>query len=87
MDAESFRAEVPRRLSTLLQKLDALDVVNTLHTPRCTRADARPLRQNSGSPEGSDDWGFNRAYIGIICRRLRETAGLREPENDGQAPM
>jgi hypothetical protein len=27
MDVESFRVEIPRKLSTLLQRLDALDVV------------------------------------------------------------
>lgn len=31
MDAESFRADVPRKLSTLLQRLDALDVVIAIH--------------------------------------------------------
>lgn len=31
MDVEMFRAEVPRRLSALLQRLDVLDVVNTTH--------------------------------------------------------
>jgi len=68
MDAESFRAEVPRKLSALLQRLDSLDV------------DTESLPENG-------DWRFNRAYIETICRRLRETTGLREPENDGQGSI
>lgn len=31
MDAESFRAEVPRKLSALLQRLDALDMVIVIY--------------------------------------------------------
>jgi len=83
MDAESFRVEIPRKLSALLQRLDALDVVIVVRTLRETCADK--WRQTSGSLAGDGDWGFNRAYIETICRRLRETTGLREPENEGHA--
>jgi len=85
MDTESFRVEVPRKLSALLQRLDALDVVIVVRTLRETCADTDLSRQTSGSLAEDGDWRFNRAYIETICRRLRETTGLREPENDGHA--
>jgi len=40
MDVESFKAEVPRKLSALLQRLDALDGVIVFRTSRNTHADA-----------------------------------------------
>ena len=85
MDAESFRVEVPRKLSVLLQRLDALDVVIVVRTLRETCADPDLWRQTSGSLAEDGDWRFNRAYIETLCRRLRETTGLWEPENDGNA--
>jgi hypothetical protein len=87
MDTESFRAEIPRKLSTLLQRLDALDLVTTLRVLRVTRTDVNLWRQNSESLAEGGDWRFNRAYIETMCRRLRETTGLWEPENDGQASI
>jgi nuclear pore complex protein Nup205 len=87
MDAGSFRADVPGRLSTLLQRLDALDVVITIYTSHHTHADVDPLSQNTGSLTENGDWRFNRAYIEMICKRLRETTGLREPENNGQGAI
>jgi hypothetical protein len=87
MDAESFRAEVPRKLSALLQRLDALDVVIVFQMSRDAHADVDLWRQNTESLAEGGDWRFNRAYVETICRRLRETTGLREPENDGQASM
>ena len=84
MDTDSFRVEVPRKLSTLLQRLDALDVVILIHTFRETRADVDLRRQTSESLAENGDWRFNRAYIETICRRLRETTGLQEPENGTQ---
>lgn len=87
MDTESFRAEVPRRLSSLLQRLDTLDMVIATHMLQDTYADVNLRRQNTESLAESGDWKFNRAYIETICRRLRETTGLREHENDGQASM
>jgi len=87
MDVESFRVEVPRKLSALLQRLDALDVVILVHTFRETCTNPDPCRQTSGSLAEDGDWRFNRAYIETICRRLRETTGLQEPENDGHASM
>lgn len=87
MDAESFRTEVPRKLSALLQRLDALKVVNLTHTSRDTHTDVDLLGQNTESLAENGDWRFNRAYIETICRRIRETTGLQEHENDGQASM
>ena len=84
MDAESFRADVPRKLSALLQRLDALEMVITIQTSQKTRADVDPPRQNTESLTENGDWRFNRAYIETICKRLRETAGLREPADDRQ---
>ena len=78
MDAESFRVEVPRKLSALLQRLDALDVVIVVRTLRETCTDTDPWLQSSGSLAEDGDWRFNRAYIETICRRLRETTGLQE---------
>ena len=86
MDTESFREEVLRKLSALLQRLDALDVVIAIHMSRDVHADV-DLRQNTESLAEGGDWRFNRAYIETICRRLRETTGLREREDDGQASM
>jgi hypothetical protein len=83
MDAESFRVEVPRRLSALLQRLDALNVVIAIHVVLHAHTDVD--LQNTESLGESGDWRFNHAYIETICRRLRETTGLHEPENDGQA--
>lgn len=37
MDVESFREEVPRKLSTLLQRLDALNMVNVSRFTRYPR--------------------------------------------------
>jgi len=68
MDIESFRADVPRKLSTLLQRLDALDL-------------------NTESLTENGDRKFNRVYIETICKRLRETTGLRVAENDGQGAI
>jgi nuclear pore complex protein Nup205 len=87
MDTESFKAEAPRKLSALLQRLDALDVVITIHTSRHAQADVGQLRQNTESLVENGDWRFNRVYIETICRQLRETTGLPELLNDGQAPM
>jgi len=87
MDAESFRTEVPRKLSALLQRLDALKVVNLTHMSRDTHADVDLLGQNTESLAENGDWRFNRAYIETICRRIRETTGLQEHENDGQTSM
>ena len=84
MDAESFRAEVPGRLSALLQRLDALNIVITIRVMLRVHADVD--LQNIESLGESVDWRFNHAYIETVCRRLRETTGLREPENDGQTP-
>jgi len=84
MDAESFRVEIPRKLSALLQRLDALDVVIIVRALQETCANVDLWRQTSESLAENGDWRFNRAYIETICRRLRETTGLREPENDGQ---
>lgn len=87
MDTESFRAEIPRKMSALLQRLDSLDLVTTVRMSRDTCADMNPWRQNSESLAEGGDWRFNRAYIETVCRRLRETTGLWEPENDGQASI
>jgi nuclear pore complex protein Nup205 len=84
MDVESFRAEVPRRLGALLQRLDTLDMVIIIDITLHTRSDVYLLRQNNESLAENGDWRFNRAYIETICRRIRETTGLQEPENDGQ---
>lgn len=87
MDVESFRTEVLRKLSALLQRLDALKVVNLTHTARDTHSDVDLLGQNTESSAENGDWRFNRAYIETICRRIRETTGLQEHENDGQASL
>lgn len=85
MDAESFRVEVLRKLSALLQRLDMLDVVIIVRMFPETYTDPDLWRQTSGPLVEDGDWRFNRAYIETLCRRLRETTGLWEPENDGAA--
>jgi len=88
IDVESFKAEVPRKLSALLQRSDALDGVIAFQTSRNTHADVDPWQQNTETlVEGGDnrDRRFNCAHIKTICRRPGETVGLLEPENDGQA--
>ena len=87
MDTESFKAEIPRKLSALLQRLDALNVVIVIYISRDIHADVDLLGQSTESLAENGDWRFNRAYIETICRRLRETTGLREHENDGQTSM
>jgi len=87
MDVELFKTEVPRKLSALLQRLDTLDMVIIIRMSQHTRADADLWRQDTEPPADGGDWRFNRAYIETICRWLRETSGLREPENDEQALM
>ena len=78
MDSESFKAEVPRKLSALLQRLDALNVVIVICMSRDIHADVDLLGQSTESLAENGDWRFNRAYIETICRRLRETTGLGE---------
>lgn len=87
MNAESFRADVPRKLGTLLQRLDALDLVIAMHMSQQTHADMDPSRQNTESLTENGEWRFNRAYIETISKRLKETVGLWEPENNGQGAI
>lgn len=85
IDAESFRTDVPRKLSTLLQRLDVLDVVIIIHLSQKSHPNVDIPRKNTESLTENGDWKFNRAYIETMCKRLRETAGLREPEDDRQS--
>lgn len=85
IDAESLRTDVPRKLSTLLQRLDVLDVVIIIHLSQKSHPNVDIPRKNTESLTENGDWKFNRAYIETMCKRLRETAGLREPEDDRQS--
>ena len=49
MDSKSFKAEVPRKLSALLQRLDALDVVIAIYMLRDIHADVDLLGQSAES--------------------------------------
>ena len=53
MDTESFRTDVPRKLNTLLQRLDALDMVITICKSQEIHTDLDTSGQNTGSDRKS----------------------------------
>jgi hypothetical protein len=77
LDVNAFRTDVPKKLSSVLQKLEALDLVSKffVHSrPELIKSD-----EQNKEISVDEDWRFNHAYIDIMCRRLRDTFGLPDP--------
>ena len=72
-DPISFRNETGIKLAPILQKLSSVDMVRLLLSK--LTPDTQYLFQGSAFSD-SRSWQESRGYIEIMCRRLRDTAGL-----------
>ena len=69
---EELRLEIGKKLAPALQRLASLDLVRLVQNHPCLYC----LTPSQDSEAFGNDWRANLAYLEIMCRRLRDTAGL-----------
>jgi nuclear pore complex protein Nup205 len=74
-DAETFRSEAGIKLTPALQKLSLLDLVGRSYF---ASQDLGRLTLSQQEDTIGNGWRSNQGYIEIMCRRLRDTAGLHD---------